>query len=55
MQQEKQYIDLMEKIIDQGVDRPNRTGTDSRSIFTEAMSFDLRDNKIPLFTTKKVY
>ena len=55
MKEEKQYLDLMKKIIAEGVDRPNRTGTDSRSIFTEAMSFDLRDNKIPLFTTKKVY
>lgn len=55
MHEEKQYLDLMKKIIEEGVDRPNRTGIDARSIFTETMSFDLRDNKIPLFTTKKVY
>ena len=53
--EEYQYLDLMQKIIEEGVDRPNRTGIDARSIFTETMSFDLRDNKIPLFTTKKVY
>ena len=53
--EEQQYLDLMAKIVYKGVDRPNRTGTDARSIFTESMRFDLTDNKIPLFTTKKVY
>ncbi len=50
----KTYLDLMEKILIEGTDREDRTGTGTRSIFGHQMRFDLR-NSFPLLTTKKVH
>lgn len=50
----KQYLDLLQKIIDQGVDRSDRTGVGTRGIFGHQMRFDLNQG-FPLVTTKKVY
>ena len=50
----RNYLNLVEKIIHEGVDREDRTGTGTRSIFGEQLRFDL-ENNFPLITTKKVH
>lgn len=49
----KQYHDLMQYILDKGVDRPDRTGTGTRSVFGQQMRFDLNAG-FPAITTKKL-
>ncbi|SHJ15904.1 thymidylate synthase [Tessaracoccus bendigoensis DSM 12906] len=50
----RQYTDLLRHIMDDGLDRPDRTGTGTRSVFGHQMRFDLRAG-FPLLTTKKVH
>ena len=50
----KQYLDLLRRVHDEGVDRPDRTGTGSRAVFGHQMRFDLEDG-FPLVTTKKLH
>lgn len=51
---EQQYLDLLQKILDTGSDRMDRTWIGTRSIFGHQMRFDLSEG-FPLLTTKKVY
>lgn len=50
--EEIQYIDLIKKIIDEGQWEEGRNGR-TKSIFGHSMRFTLRNNKIPILTTKK--
>jgi len=50
----KQYLDLLQKIMDEGNDRSDRTGVGTRGIFGYQMRMDLSKG-FPLLTTKKVF
>jgi len=49
------YLDLVQYILDRGVQKPNRTGVDAIGVFSYQMRFNLSDGTIPLLTTKKVH
>lgn len=54
--EEKAYLDLCERIINEGEHRPDRTGTGTYSLFAPPqLRFSLKDDTFPLLTTKKVF
>jgi thymidylate synthase len=52
---EQAILDLIRRVWEQGVERPDRTGTGTRALFGATLRFNLSDGTIPLMTTKRVF
>lgn len=52
---DREYLQLMNKILHKGVQKGDRTGTGTLSLFAEQMRFDLSNQSIPMLTSKKMF
>lgn len=53
--EERQYLELIDRIMKTGLVKEDRTGVGTISLFGAQMRFSLRDNQLPLLTTKRVF
>ncbi len=53
--EEQQYLNILNEIKDHGILMQNRTGIDTKSLFVRTMRFNMRDNRIPVLTTKRTF
>lgn len=53
--EEMQYLDLCREVLETGIRRGDRTGTGTVSKFGTQMRFSLRDDTLPLLTTKRTF
>ncbi|CAG9568883.1 dihydrofolate reductase-thymidylate synthase [Leishmania major strain Friedlin] len=53
--EERQYLELIDRIMKTGIVKEDRTGVGTISLFGAQMRFSLRDNRLPLLTTKRVF
>jgi thymidylate synthase len=51
---DKQYQSLLQDILDNGVEKKDRTGTGTISVFGRSIRYKFKDGKFPLLTTKKM-
>jgi len=51
----RQYLDLLQHVLDNGAVKTDRTGTGTRSVFGHQMRFDLTGDRFPVLTTKKLH
>ena len=52
---ERQFLDLLDRVLDKGDPRSDRTGVGTKSLFGELLRFDLSGGQVPILTTKRVY
>jgi dihydrofolate reductase/thymidylate synthase len=52
---EQRYLDLVQRILTTGTSRMDRTGVGTLAVFGERLEFDLRNQVLPLLTTKRVF
>ncbi|OAN58883.1 thymidylate synthase [Sphingomonas sp. TDK1] len=52
---ERQYLDLLDRVLAKGDERLDRTGVGTKSLFGELLRFDLSGGQVPILTTKRVY
>lgn len=53
--EETQIINLLSDILNNGVQRSDRTGTGTISLFGRQLRFNLKNNQLPLMTTRKIF
>jgi len=54
-EEERNYLDLLKNILENGETRNDRTGIGTKSIFGTILRFSLKENTIPLLTSKKMH
>lgn len=55
LHEEQQYISLIKRIMEKGILKRNRTGTDTYGIIGHTMRFSLVNGTVPLLTTKRMF
>lgn len=51
----QQYLDLLEDVLENGTYYEDRTGTGCTGVFGRQIRFNLKNNKLPVITTKKIH